>query len=95
MDDSQSTDLLPHTSYSVQSQNTGEPEDLATCLMRDNRNGNVIIPQSNMELYRKAFIYRAVNSWNKVPKNIRSIPTLMNFKKHLKTWIFKEIKRFP
>ena len=70
---------------------TGEPEDLATCPMRYNRNGNIIIPQSNMELYRKAFLYRAVNSWNEVTKNIRNIPIQRNFKKHVKTWILEEI----
>ena len=71
-----------------------EPEDLITYFKLENRNQNIIIPQSNMELYRKSFIYRSIRSWNLVPKSIRNIPTLMTFKRHLKNWIFKEVEMF-
>ena len=74
---------------------SGEPEDLATCLRRDNRNHNIIIPQSNLELYRKSFVYRAIRTWNLVPRHVRNLENLMTFKKHLKTWIFNEVEKFP
>ena len=71
-----------------------EPEDLISYFKVENRNQNIIIPQSNMELYRKSFIYRSIRSWNMVPKNIRNIPTLITFKRHLKNWINKEVEMF-
>ena len=74
---------------------SGEVSGIATLFKRENRNQNVIIPQSNMELYWKAFIYRAIQSWNSVPKDIRSLKTLITFKKNLKTWVMREVERFP
>ena len=73
---------------------SGEPEDLALYFLRENRNNNIIIPQSNMELYRKSFVYRAINSWNYVPKDLRNIQDQFIFKKNLKKWIMVEVKKF-
>ena len=72
-----------------------EPEDLAFYLTKENRNENIIVPQSNMELYRKSFIYRSIICWNKVPKEIRMIQDLFNFKTQLKKWMKTEIEKFP
>ena len=88
--------IFYHTTLAVyRIRESGEPSEIATLFKRENRNQNVIIPQSNMELYRKAFIYRAIQSWNSVPKEIRSLKTLISFKKNLKTWVMREVERFP
>ena len=88
--------IFYHTTLAVyRIRESGEPTEIATLFKRENRNQNVIIPQSNMELYRKSFIYRAIQSWNSVPKEIRSLQTLISFKKNLKIWVMKEVERFP
>ena len=49
---------------------TGEPEKLASVLLYENRNSNIIFPSSNLSLYRGIFI------WNTMPRNIRIIQKL-------------------
>ena len=73
---------------------SNEPEYLANLLNRDNRNNNIIVPQSNMELYRRSFVYRSICDWNNLPKEIRNIQKIMPFKKTLKSWIKINITKF-
>ena len=55
--------IFYHTALAVYKiRESGEPSEIATLFKRENRNLNVITPQSNMELYRNAFIYRAIQS---------------------------------
>ena len=73
---------------------SNEPEYLANILSRENRNNNIIVPQSKMELYRRSFVYRSICDWNKLPKEIRNIQKLMSFKKALKSWIKVNVSKF-
>ena len=64
--------------------NTGEPEQLASILRRENRNKNIITPTSNLALYRKSFVYRGVCLWNRIPETIKTSEKLGLFKKEAK-----------
>ena len=44
---------------------------------------------------RCAFSYTAPSVWNKVPDYIRSAPSVMSFRKHLKTYYFGHLSRPP
>ena len=44
---------------------------------------------------RRAFSYTAPTVWNKVPDYIRSAPSVMSFRKHLKTYYFGHLLRPP
>ena len=44
---------------------------------------------------RRAFSYTAPTVWNKVPHYIRSAPSVMSFRKHLKTYYFGHLSRPP
>ena len=58
---------------------SGEPENLFKYLCLDNRNGNIIIPQSSLTLYRNSFIYRGIIDWNNIPKPTRSLEKIGHF----------------
>ena len=73
---------------------SAEPEYLALYLQRENRNGNVIPPFSNMTLYRRSFVYRGILNWNNLPRSIRFIESLPIFKKEVKLWIMQNVSRF-
>ena len=73
---------------------SGEPEKLASVLLYENRNNNIIFPSSNLSLYRKSFTYRGISIWNKMPRTIRNIQKIGLFKSKLKEWIFKEVAKF-
>ena len=44
---------------------------------------------------RRAFSYTAPSVWNKVPDYIRNAPSVMSFRKHLKTYYFRHLSRPP
>ena len=71
-----------------------QPEYLASRLSRENRNGYIILPKSNLSLHRNSFGYRAANDWNLLPPGLRQSRTITCFKKELKTLIKREISRF-
>ena len=73
---------------------SGEPENLFKYLCLDNRNGNIIIPQSSLTLYRNSFIYRGIIDWNNIPKPTRSLEKIGHFKKALKMFIFMNTNKF-
>ena len=84
-----------HTSTTIfRVRKTKEPEHLASYLVKENRNNNIIVPQSNLTLYRRSFIYRGILSWNSIPKEIRNTEKIEDFKKMVKVWIFQNIPRF-
>ena len=45
---------------------------------------NLQIPKSDLEHCKKRFSYKALKAWNKIPVNIRELPTLYQYKKQLK-----------
>ena len=71
-----------------------EPEYLADFLLNDNRNKKIIIPQSNLTLFRNSFLYRGISSWNSLPLDIRTLTDIKHFKSSTKKWITSEQRRF-
>ena len=71
-----------------------EPEFLASILGRENCYGKIIVPNSNLTLFRKSFVYRGVCDWNSLPPGLRQLELISTFKRELKIWIKREISRF-
>ena len=71
-----------------------EPEHLANFLTRDNVYGNIIVQKSKLELYRNSFVYRGSTLWNKLPKELRKLSKIGDFKKRLRTWVEESVTRF-
>ena len=67
-----------------------EPKYLASRLSRENRNGHIILPKSNLSLHRN----RAAKDLSLLPPGLRQSRTITCFKKELKTLIKREISRF-
>ena len=87
--------VIYHTLITVfRVRTSGEPENLSNILTNENRNMNIIIPQSNLTLYRKSFTYRGIQGWNKLPDDVKTIEKIGVFKKALRTWIFNEVSKF-
>ena len=73
---------------------SNEPEMLASLMTRENLRGKIIIPTSNLTLYRKSFTYRGICYWNSLPESLRNVSNVVLFKKELKEWIFKNVSKF-
>ena len=73
---------------------SGEPEYLSSDLCNDNTNAKIIIPMSNLTLYRQFFIYRGIQNWNSLPGYLRSIKDYTALKRSLRQWIHKEVEKF-
>ena len=87
--------IVYHTLLTIfRIKDTSEPEELASILNRENRNKNIIIPQSNLTLYRMSFIYRGISLWNKLPESCKYAKKLKYFKVQLRKWIKEEISIF-
>ena len=71
-----------------------EPEHFATKLLDENRNGRIIIPHSNLTVYRKSFLYRGILVWNSLPEDIRCQQEMSKFKIDAKEWILQNVNRF-
>ena len=70
---------------------SGEPEYLASSLCNDNRNGKLIVQNTNLTLAKKSFKIRGACNWNALPANIRHLQEIGIFKKELKSWIKKNV----
>ena len=73
---------------------SGQPEYLASLLKNENARGQILVKNSRLELYRKSFVPRGSNLWNKLPVNIRNMPTLASFKKAARKWIGLHVHQF-
>ena len=73
---------------------TGEPDKLYTIFSNENRSSKIIIPMSNLTLYRKSFAYRGIQSWNLLPEDMRNLVKIVQFKRKVKNWIFNEVSKF-
>ena len=80
------------TTYRVRQ--SGEPGYLYDILSRDNRQGNIIIPHSNLTLAKKSYCYKGSAEWNELPKSIRSHQQMSKFKSELKKWVFANVQQF-
>ena len=87
--------IVYHTLITVHRIRTSnEPEMLASLMTRENVRGKLIIPTSNLTLYRKSFTYRGICYWNSLPESLRNVSNVVLFKKELKEWIFKNVSKF-
>ena len=87
--------IFYHTVLTIfQTRMNQEPEYHYSILSNENRNGRVIIPTSNITLYRKSFIYRGIISWNTLPQHLRNSQSLRTFKKDVKIWILQNVQQF-
>lgn len=71
-----------------------EPEYLARALGRDNKWGKIIVENSNLGLYKRSFVPRGSELWNKLPKDLRIETKIGKFKKELRIWIRNNVGRF-
>ena len=74
--------------------NSKEPEYLHEKLKTDNRNGHIVIPNSELSLFKKSFTCRGSELWNSVPVQIRNSLTIGKFKKAIRGWVQDTIPRF-
>ena len=72
-----------------------EPEYLATILINDNRNGHILIPNTELTLAKKSFSFRGATLWNSLPVNIRSNSKIGIFKRQCRKWVKECVPRFP
>ena len=73
---------------------SGEPEYLARKLKYENRLGKIIIPNTNLSLAKKSFIFRASQQWNALPESMRKTCKIGNFKTELRKFVFSSIPDF-
>ena len=71
-----------------------EPEYLSDLLGKDNRQGSIIIPNSDLTLAKKSFVFRGAELWNKLPIQIRQSLKIGSFKIASKKWVKEKIPRF-
>ena len=73
---------------------SSEPEYLASILKKENRNENIIVPNTKLELARKSFGFRGPTDWNSLPSCVRRCSKIGEFKNKVKIWIMDNIARF-
>ena len=84
-----------HTVISVfKIRKSGEPEYLATRLLKDSRNGRIMISNLELKLAQNSFTIRGADYWNRLPENIRKQEKIGTFKKLAKKWILENVPRF-
>ena len=66
---------------------SGEPEYMSHSLSKDNRNGKIVIDNTDLTLVRKSFKFRGTCEWNSLPVAVRNIGKISQFKIELKCWI--------
>ena len=71
-----------------------QPEYLFEILGKDNRNGHIMITNTELSLAKKSFTFRGPELWNKLPKDIRNSQKIGNFKKACRNWVKENIPRF-
>ena len=71
-----------------------EPEYLAGYFNNTNRNGNIIVPNTRLTLYKNSFRIRGSCNWNALPKTIRSVTQISRFKRLVKAWVKVNVPRF-
>ena len=70
------------------------PAYLATKLLNENRNSNIIVLNTSLELYRKSFVYRGALLWNRLPVTMKKIQNSNGFKSEVKTWVIENVDRY-
>ena len=73
---------------------TNEPEYLAEFLNTESRNGRIFLPNFQLQISQKSFLYRGSCLWNSLPFEIRRKRSMEPFKTSLKTWVKSNISQF-
>ena len=73
---------------------TGEPEYLAQFLKYDNRQDRIIIPNTQLGLAKKSFVWRGSATWNSLSQDLRKCNKIGQFKRGAKQWVIANIPRF-
>ena len=71
-----------------------EPEYLHEILSRENRNGNIIITNTDLYLAKTSFTLKGSELWNSLPGPIRNSEKIGTFKQGCKKWVKDKIPRF-
>ena len=71
-----------------------EPEYLAGILTRDNRQGNIVMENTRLVLYRDSFVFRGSVMWNELPKTLKTEKKIARFKLGLRKWVLENIPGF-
>ena len=71
-----------------------EPEYLSKLLRNDSRNDRIIIPNPNLVLTEKSFVFRGSNLWNELPQDIKNQVKISCFKKKMRKWVTENIPQF-
>lgn len=61
--------------------------DVAERLGRMFNVNNVYVPFSNLEIFKKAFVYKGPTIWNSLPDSMKEIHTLDSFKRNMKKFL--------
>ena len=84
-----------HTLLAVfKTRKTGEPEDLATALSRDNHNEHIIMKNTVLVLYRRSFVFRGALLWNRLPPDLRKEIEISKFKRTVRKRMDENVPRF-
>ena len=74
--------------------NSRQPEYLYEIVGRENRNGHIIVSNTDLSLAKNSFTFRGPELWNSLPVNIRNSEKIRVFKKTCRAWIKETIPRF-
>ena len=73
---------------------SGEPEYLARYLQDDNRAGRIIVPNTQLTLAKKSFVWRGSQQWNMLSSELRNSTKIGHFKRGAKDWVVRNIPHF-
>ena len=71
-----------------------QPEYLYEIVGRDNRNGHIIVSNTDLSLAKTSFTFRGPELWNSLPVTIRNSEKIRVFKKTCRKWIKETVPRF-
>ena len=87
--------IFYHTALSTyRIRTSGQPDYLAMIMSRDNRRGNIMVPNSILSLAKNSYCFRGAVDWNSLPHSIRNLRSKEKFKIELKKWILENIHPF-
>ena len=70
---------------------SGEPEYLATFLQEDSRSGRIILPNTQLSLFMKSFVWRGASAWNQLTMELRKSTKIGHFKRGARQWVLQNI----
>ena len=86
--------VVYHTALTVfRVRQSGEPEYVAEQLRLDNRNGRIIVPNTDLSLAQRSFCIRGANTWNSLPFSIRQARKIGQFKTGVQKWVKTNVPR--